>query len=268
MRTAIFVDAGYLYAAGAGAISGGERLTRRDVKLNVPNVVTKLKEIATRTTDGHPLLRIYWYDATPYSRPLPEQEELADTEDVKLRLGAMTYGGRQKGVDSLIVTDLIDLARNRAISDAVLLSGDEDTRIGVQIAQSFGVRIHLIGIRAREWNQSRSLKRESDTTTEWFAEEVGYFLTRTPSEVDHVARVEETGDFAVNQSDLVRLQQTVTDFVRSCSSEELRDIGPGLVPFRIDSKLLRTCSIELQRDLEVAEKQLVRKLLKELAASE
>jgi uncharacterized LabA/DUF88 family protein len=34
----------------------------------------------------------------------------------------------------LIGTDLIELARNHAISDAVLLSGDEDLRIGVQIA--------------------------------------------------------------------------------------------------------------------------------------
>ena len=46
--------------------------------------------------------------------------------------------GRQKGVDSLIVTDLIELARNHAISDAVLLAGDEELRIGVQIAQSLG----------------------------------------------------------------------------------------------------------------------------------
>ena len=65
---------------------------------------------------------------------------------MKLRLGQLNSEGQQKGVDSLIVTDLIELARNKAISDAVVLTGDEDIRVGVQIAQSLGVRVHLLGI--------------------------------------------------------------------------------------------------------------------------
>ena len=133
MRTAVFVDAGYLYFAGAIAISG-EKLRRTDVKLNVPNALAKLKETAADKTDRHPLLRIYWYDGSLARGLSPEHEELADSPDVKLRLGAISHFGKQKGVDSLIVADLIDLARNHAIADAVLLSGDEDTRIGVQIA--------------------------------------------------------------------------------------------------------------------------------------
>ena len=51
----------------------------------------------------------------------------------------MNSSGPAKGVDSLIVTDMITLARNGAMSDAVLLSGDEDLRVGVQQAQEFGV---------------------------------------------------------------------------------------------------------------------------------
>jgi NYN domain len=96
---------------------------------------------------------------------------------VKLRLGFVTGRGQQKGVDSLIVTDLIDLARNRAITDAVMLSGDEDIRIGVQIAQSFGVRVHLVGIAPSRGSQSVQLLRESDTTTEWDAATVSKFLS-------------------------------------------------------------------------------------------
>ena len=73
---------------------------------------------------------------------------------MKLRLGIVNLAGQQKGVDSLIVTDLVELARNHAITDAILLSGDEDLRIGVQIAQSFGVRVHLIRIEPTRGSQS------------------------------------------------------------------------------------------------------------------
>jgi hypothetical protein len=41
-------------------------------------------------------------------------------QDVKVRLGFVNSVGEQKGVDWLIVTDMIALARNRAISDAAL----------------------------------------------------------------------------------------------------------------------------------------------------
>jgi uncharacterized LabA/DUF88 family protein len=49
----------------------------------------------------------------------------------KVRLGFVNRAGEQKGVDSLIVTDMISPARNRAMADAVLRSGDEDLRVGV-----------------------------------------------------------------------------------------------------------------------------------------
>ncbi len=89
----------------------------------------------------------------PRTGPTAEQQDLADSDDVKLRLGVIAYTGRQKGVDSLIVTDLIELARNHAITDALLLSGDEDVRIGVQIAQTYGVRVHLLGVQPAADNQ-------------------------------------------------------------------------------------------------------------------
>ena len=76
-------------------------------------------------------LRVYWYDGViGYKGPTLQQTDLAHLDNVKLRLGFVNSFGEQKGVDSLIVTDLIELVRNHAISDAVLLSGDEDIRIG------------------------------------------------------------------------------------------------------------------------------------------
>ena len=70
-------------------------------------------------------------------------------------------------MDSLIVTDLIDLARNHAIADALILSGDADIKIGVQVAQTFGVRVHLLGIRPARGSQSDNLMMEADTCHEW-----------------------------------------------------------------------------------------------------
>lgn len=127
---------------------------------------------------GASLLRIYWYDGVRGGVVSAEQNAIGDSDDVKLRLDTVSPFGQQKGVDSLIVTDLVELACNQAISDALLPPGDEDVRIGVQIAQSFGVRVHLVGIESKGGNQARTLRQEADTTTVWSREEIGGFLTR------------------------------------------------------------------------------------------
>ena len=75
-----------------------------------------------------PLLRVYWYNGTRGPTLSLEHATLAHMDYIKLRLGVVSGAGQQKGVDSLIVTDLIDLARNRAITDAAILSGDEDIK--------------------------------------------------------------------------------------------------------------------------------------------
>jgi hypothetical protein len=90
-------------------------------------------------------------------------------------------------VDSLIVTDMITLARNRVMSDAVLLSGDEDIRVGVQQAQEFGVRVHLLGICPCRGSQSQFLMQEADTTHEWGRAEISKFLTHQQRPIQPVS---------------------------------------------------------------------------------
>ena len=82
---------------------------------------------------------------------------------MKLRLGKLS-SGRQKGVDSRIVRDLIVLARDRAITTAYVLSGDEDIREGVAEAQDCGVLVVLLGMtpQSGQHNQARSLVQEAD----------------------------------------------------------------------------------------------------------
>ena len=203
MRFAVFVDAGYLYAAGASAIHGEGGTNRANLELNHPSMIAKLEDLSKELTRDTPLLRIYWYDGILQGQRSQAQQELAAADNLKVRLGTVS-GGRQKGVDSLIVTDLIELARNHAISDAVLLSGDEDVRIGVQIAQSFGVRIHLIGIEPSRGNQSNLLREEADTNRELSRTDVAEFLSvRFQS-----AREPETQTFQLQDSEAVTHSNT------------------------------------------------------------
>jgi hypothetical protein len=158
-RFAIFVDAGYLY--GAGGILCHATGDRARLRL-LPELPAA---IATRCADhaGIAHLRTYWYDAAENLIPTVAQQEIARLPGVKLRLGRLTPDG-QKGVDSLIVRDMIRLAGEHAVVSAYLLSGDEDLRTGVAEAQDYGVQVSLVGVDAPEGqtNLSIALLREAD----------------------------------------------------------------------------------------------------------
>jgi hypothetical protein len=107
------------------------------------------------------MLRAYWYDAARDGIPTLEHLQVGELRDVKLRLGRLS-GGQQKGVDSLIVRDLMTLARERAVATGYLLAGDEDLREGVVAAQDMGMRVAVIGISGGDVNQAATLVREAD----------------------------------------------------------------------------------------------------------
>ena len=174
---AVFVDAGYLFAQGSVAITGAKK-PRHTLVLDPQEAIKCLKALAEEKASACSLLRIYWYDGVDSSgRPSADQSLLAESNDVKLRLGLINSHGQQKGVDSLIVTDLIELARQKSICDALLVSGDEDIRVGVQIAQTYGVRVHLLGLHPSRSSQSRLLMQEADTATEWMPDLIARFLS-------------------------------------------------------------------------------------------
>ena len=243
MRIAAFVDAGYLYSAGSKLLSGNA-LPRSSVQLDLNAALETLRHAVEASSPSSSLLRIYWYDGMPRTGPTAEQQALADANDVKLRLGVIAYTGRQKGVDSLIVTDLIELARNHAISDAVLLSGDEDVRIGVQVAQTYGVRVHLLGIQPsgdNQGNQSRLLRQESDTSTEWLQSDVEAFLAvRHPQSS---LRDESGPPDAETPNATQQLEAAAADFIRARPPTELADLSAlnvhDAIPPELDRMLLR-----------------------------
>lgn len=98
------------------------------------------------------------------------QVAMAEQADVKLRLGRVDAAGRQKGVDALIASDMVTRARNRAMMDCVLLAGDDEQRIAVAEIRQLGIRVHLVGISPAPRTQSRLLRQEADSTTQWDAD--------------------------------------------------------------------------------------------------
>src|SRR5690606_9124126 len=92
------------------------------------------------------LLRIYWYDAARDRVPTVDQRVIAQLPWVKVRLGNLNARGQQKGVDAQIRSDLEALARHHAVTDTVLLAGDEDMVPAVEAAQAYGVRTRVGGV--------------------------------------------------------------------------------------------------------------------------
>jgi uncharacterized LabA/DUF88 family protein len=160
-RYAIMVDVGYIYA------SAGELLfsaaSRREYRVDADKLIQALTRHAEDHVRGQ-LLRVYWYDAARDRVPTIDQRVIAQMPWVKLRLGNLNARGQQKGVDAQIRADMEALARHRAITDAILVAGDEDMVPAVEAAQAFGVRIHLWGVEPPYGtNQAERLVWESDT---------------------------------------------------------------------------------------------------------
>lgn len=162
-RCALFVDAGYLLADGAMAVHGTRH--RETVSWDFGGLLQLLGNLARERT-GMPLLRCYWYEATVEGRRNPEHDALADLPGLKLRLGRIRPG-RREGVDTEIHRDLMALARNAALADAVLVSGDEDLAQVVADAQDLGVRVTVVHVAVDgNWTISRVLRQECDDLIE------------------------------------------------------------------------------------------------------
>ena len=162
-RCALFVDAGYLLADGAMAVHGTRR--RESVSWDYAGLLQLFGSLAMERT-RLPLLRCYWYEATAEGRPTAEHETLADLPGVKLRL-AKTRPGRREGVESEIRRDLTTLARNKAVSDVVLVSAEEDLAQVIADVQDMGLRVTLLHVDLEgSWAASRSLRQECDDFVE------------------------------------------------------------------------------------------------------
>ncbi|TGN77798.1 NYN domain-containing protein [Streptomyces bauhiniae] len=163
-RCIVLVDAGYLLGAAASLLAGEPSRSR--IIVDHTALIQALRERAESET-GRPLLRIYWFDGAPDRVPQPEHRRLRVMPRVTVRLGALTRSdGRwaQKGVDAAMHAELTELARNRACSDIVLVTGDGDLLPGMMAAKEHGVAVHLWAVQAADgdYNQSEDLVAEAD----------------------------------------------------------------------------------------------------------
>lgn len=163
-RCIVLVDAGYLLGAAATLLRGDA--ARSGLSVDHAGLIRQIRDRAETETD-RPLLRIYWFDGAPDRVPQPEHRRLRVLPRVTVRLGMLTrVAGRaqQKGVDAAIHAQLTELARHKAATDIVLITGDGDLLPGVTLAKEHGVAMHLWAVQAADgaYNQSEDLVAEAD----------------------------------------------------------------------------------------------------------
>ncbi len=198
-RHAVLVDAGYLYAAVGQLVLGSP--TRREFRIAAEPLIGALLARAGGSTPGE-LLRMYWYDAARDRVPTVEQRQIAALPHVKVRLGHLNSAGQQKGVDAQLRQDLEELARHRAVSDVVLIAGDEDMVPAVEAAQAYGVRVHVWGIEPPYGvNQAERLVWEADTVGQLDAEFCRPFVESEPVPVPEPVAVVADGAVVPREAD-------------------------------------------------------------------
>ncbi len=164
-RCALFVDASYALADGALAVHGTRN--RDSVSWDYAGLL-KLLGGLSRDRTGLPLLRCYWYDTSADGNRSADHDVLADIPGVKLRLSKIRPS-RKEGVEAEIRKDLSALARNHAISDAIIVSAEEDLApviAEVQDLRSAGDSPALSSRPMADWEVSRPLRQECDDLIE------------------------------------------------------------------------------------------------------
>ena len=270
-RVAVLVDAAYLHEAASRAVHG-ERRSRSESPLDITCCLALLRTNAEQVT-GAELLRFHWYDACN-GQPSDAQNEIASQDRVKLRLGTLS-GGKQKGVDSLIQTDLATYARNRAVTDVVLVTGDGDFVPAITDAQMQGVAVHVLaaeaGIDGAELSQD--LAREADTVTR-IPRVALRLLVIGAAELDSPPSTEHVVPLRAGDADDVadpRFDTVVAQVLDTLAVEVIRKIlakqDPGTLPHETDRQLLRAGHQSVNRELSGAEKRYLRHEFHDAAAA-
>jgi len=141
------------------AVHGTRR--RESVSWDYAGLLQLLGNLATERS-RLPLLRCYWYEATVEGRRSADHDTLADLPGVKLRVAKMRPG-RREGVEGEIHRDLTTLARNKAVSDVMVVSAEEDLAQVIADVQDMGMRVTLLNIDVDgSPTISRALRQEGD----------------------------------------------------------------------------------------------------------
>ena len=186
-QIAVFVDAGYFWKQVAQVIVGTDGVRREEVEIDYPALRQQvLQEVKKQFPHGE-FLRVYWYDgAGVQGQKTPSHHAIDELDDFKLRLGTRNGYGAQKGVDGLIIADLIGLAHARAVDRVLIVSGDADLIPGIHAVQALGVRAHLLSL-GPEQATSADLRAVVDFKARWFDQVVDSFAKAAPRTQEPVA---------------------------------------------------------------------------------
>jgi uncharacterized LabA/DUF88 family protein len=263
-RVAVFVDAGYFWVQAAHIVLGG-RGQRNQLTVDY----NKLRiELLARTKDQFPdanLLRVYWYDGPGPNGKSPDHQALEQLDDIKLRLGTRNGSGAQKAVDGLIIADMISLAQSKAITDAMLISGDADLTPGVIAAQNLGIRVHLLSMGPAAAT-SPYLRCEVDLKEHWNDNNVKQFVTPAKTTPPSTTKADTTSGMesaapvkAATNKPTSTLKDAVQKTHAGIDPALLKTATPeGALPKAIDKKLLAEAMAILGRPLTETEKRQAR----------
>ena len=268
-KLAVFIDAGYFWVQLCNTINGTYN-TRAHVTVDYVAFHNKLmSEIKNQFPDGD-LLRVYWYDGPGNSGKTAEHLSIDALNDFKLRLGTRNGVGQQKGVDGLIIADLISLTQQKAITHALLMSGDADTAPGVIAAQSMGLRVHLLSLGAAAAT-SPYLAAEVDMKHSWGLAEASTFATQT---VALCTALPTAARPAMPSTAAAQPGQNMTTIAKTAYAEiskgplaaTLTAMTPGTfqIPADIDRLLLSNARLQLTRALTDQEKRDLRTVFRGL----
>jgi len=287
-RVAVFIDAGYFWVQGCNLSFGvGQKAGRADISLDYDKLRESLLAEVAKEFPGANLLRIYWYDGPgPNGIKTTEHRSIDLLNDFKLRLGTRNGEGTQKGVDGLFIADLISLTQYRAITDALLVTGDGDIGPGVVAAQAMGLRVHLLSI--GEGATSPYLLAEVDFKQKWEKNDVGRFarpngslaapdlsappaLTAPDAEVTTgeaatTAAFPTATGWAHNFDPAILADMALKQISNSSLASSLTSImtEKSPIPPDVDRKLLGIARKRMDRDLREGEKRTLRSALKSL----
>ncbi|SFR21960.1 NYN domain-containing protein [Lentzea waywayandensis] len=209
-KLAAMIDGGFLIKAGCATLG----VTVDDLHLN-PLKISNWCSLSARRV-GAEFMRAYWYDgihepANPEyesqlarvrnlrnqagiqtrlgklsKRPSPEWSEIrkalraigADPNEFKKHYPMSKYRYEQKGVDTLIVLDMVRLAQLNAYDTLLLLAGDTDLAEAVNTVQDYGKRVIIA--RPEKCGNASDLFDLADESVTLTADTLKHMLLKAP----------------------------------------------------------------------------------------
>lgn len=277
-RVAAFVDAGYFWVQCSQILFNDKR-RRGEIMLDVTRMREKLLEVIRAEFPYASLLRIYWYDGLGTDgNPTDMHRRIYELDDFKVRYGTRNLEGKQKGIDGLLIADLIGLAQNHGITEALIVSGDGDLAPGVAAAQTLGVRVHRLEMGGAEAS-SPALRAEVDRNVLWARADVESFIApyvfrSDPEEEDGQtafgigmeASADENHDAASRGERGESLLRAVAErFVRDMEEHGTAEslLNLSAIPAEMDKRLLFSARTMFGRKLSQSEKVALRSLVKQ-----